>query len=262
MYQNTEHDRFRSEKRKDAFSRAAGWIRIMQAVGTDLLQVGSSDSPSISTDVHYLAADLRALSDLLQPHNFRLAYENWCWATTCPTWRSVWEVVQLVDRHNVGLCLDTFQTAGSECADPRTEDGLIAHDGEEGLHILKKTFEKSLTDLSKEVPADKIFFFQISDAYLPSPRIEDKIHEGGMRPRGWWSHSYRPLPFESGYLPVIEVTKAVLGTGFRGWFSTEVFDGGNDGKGKDESAESDLKEVARRAMKAHEKLMEEVVKGE
>ena len=232
----------------------------MQAVGTDMLQVGSSDSPPITTERHYLASDLRALSDLLRPHNFRLAYENWCWATACPTWRSVWEIVQLVDRSNVGLCLDTFQTAGSEYADPRTQDGLMTHNGEEGLQKLKRAFEKSLDELSKEVPADKIFFFQISDAYLPEPRIENKIHEGGMRPRGWWSHSYRPLPFEGGYLPVVEVTKAVLETGFKGWFSTEVFDGGKDGKGKDEKEESDLKEVAKKAMAAHKRLMEEVVK--
>lgn len=29
-----------SEERKDAFKRAKGWIRIMEAVGTDMLQVG------------------------------------------------------------------------------------------------------------------------------------------------------------------------------------------------------------------------------
>ena len=33
-----------SPERKDAFERAAGWIRIMQAVGTDMLQVRSQTS--------------------------------------------------------------------------------------------------------------------------------------------------------------------------------------------------------------------------
>ena len=32
----------RSPERRDAFERAEGWIRIMQAVGTDMLQVGHS----------------------------------------------------------------------------------------------------------------------------------------------------------------------------------------------------------------------------
>jgi sugar phosphate isomerase/epimerase len=31
-----------SEERKDAFTRAEGWIRIMEAVGTDMLQVRNS----------------------------------------------------------------------------------------------------------------------------------------------------------------------------------------------------------------------------
>ena len=31
-----------SPERKDAFSRAMGWIEIMKAVGTDMLQVGES----------------------------------------------------------------------------------------------------------------------------------------------------------------------------------------------------------------------------
>lgn len=66
-----------SNERKDAFERAKGWIRIMEAVGTDMLQVGSSDSPDISSDFHVLADDLRELCDLLAEHKFRLAYENW-----------------------------------------------------------------------------------------------------------------------------------------------------------------------------------------
>jgi sugar phosphate isomerase/epimerase len=38
-----------SEERKDAFTRAEGWIRIMEAVGTDMLQVRSlQNCPSIA----------------------------------------------------------------------------------------------------------------------------------------------------------------------------------------------------------------------
>jgi sugar phosphate isomerase/epimerase len=244
----------------------------MQAVGTDMLQVGSSilsdyridhscllqvgasDSIDISADKNGLASDLRELSDLMKPHDFRIAYENWCWATRCPTWSHVWEIVQLVNRDNVGLCLDTFQIAGSEWADPTKEDGIITHDGIEGLDQLEAKFERSLEKLSQTIPKDKIFFFQISDAYKPSTPIEDEIIDG-LKPRGRWSHDFRPLPFDSGYLPVVQVTKAILNTGYRDWFSTEVFDGGKDGKGKAESEEADLKAVARYAMNAHVKLM-------
>ena len=51
---------------------------------------------------------------MLAAHDFCLAYENWCWATSTPTWRDVYEIVQLTNRPNVSLCLDTFQTAGYE----------------------------------------------------------------------------------------------------------------------------------------------------
>jgi sugar phosphate isomerase/epimerase len=38
------------------------------------------------------------------------------------------------------------------------------------------------------------------------------------------------LLYGDGYLPVIDVVKAVLKMGFRSWFSYEVFDAGPDGK--------------------------------
>ena len=100
-----------SAERKDAFDRAKGWITIMAAVGTETLQVGPSDAEDINTDRQTLSSDLRKHADLLAAHNFRLAYENWCWATHAPTGKDMWEIVQLVDWPNVGLCLDTFQTA-------------------------------------------------------------------------------------------------------------------------------------------------------
>jgi sugar phosphate isomerase/epimerase len=116
-----------SKEREDAFSRAKGWIKIMEAVGTDMLQVstslpsssfpkltkqvGSSDSPNITSSQDKLALDLAELADLLAPHNFRLAYENWCWATHATTWSDVWNIVQKADRPNIGLCLDTFRAS-------------------------------------------------------------------------------------------------------------------------------------------------------
>ncbi|KAL2865951.1 uncharacterized protein BJX67DRAFT_356838 [Aspergillus lucknowensis] len=52
------------------------------------------------------------------------------------------------------------------------------------------------------------------------------------RPSRRWSHDYRPMPYDGGYLPIEAVERAVLKTGFRGWFSMEIFDGGQDGRGK------------------------------
>jgi hypothetical protein len=122
-------------------------------------QVGSSDSPSITSSTAQLAGDLAALADLLAPHSFRLAYENWCWATHVPTWRSVYDLVRVVNRPNVGLCLDTFQTAGSEWADPTTASGLIEEPGVSTSELQSK-FEKSLQELSETVPSEMIYFFR------------------------------------------------------------------------------------------------------
>ncbi|KAL0571000.1 hypothetical protein V5O48_010958, partial [Marasmius crinis-equi] len=66
-------------EREDAFDRARGWIRVMEAIETDLLQIGSTDSDpaGITSSFDDMAADLRELADLIAPKGFRIAYENW-----------------------------------------------------------------------------------------------------------------------------------------------------------------------------------------
>lgn len=208
-------------ERKDAFARAAGWLRIMSAAGTDMLQVGSSDSPSVTSHMDALANDLRALCDLAAPHNFRICYENWCWATHAPTWKDVWAIIQKVDRPNIGLCLDTFQSAGGEYGDPTTASGLIEN---VSTLDLEERWSASLHGLVATVPADKIYLLQISDAYRVQPPLANEPDKDGLRPRGQWSHDHRPLPYDGGYLPIVDFLRATLDTGFRGVLSVEVFD--------------------------------------
>ena len=156
---------------------------------------------------------------MLSVHGMRLAYENWCWATAAPTWRDVLELVQLTDCPNIGLCLDTFQTAGYEWGDPTASSGRV----ENG------TYFSDLKDLEK-IAAQKIYLLQISDAYRPPEPLSRDV-ENEMRPRARWSQSFRPMP-DKGYLPVVDMGSVVLRSGFRGWFSVEIFDGGPDGKGR------------------------------
>ncbi|TVY53040.1 3-dehydroshikimate dehydratase, partial [Lachnellula suecica] len=196
-----------SKERDDAFDRAKGWIEIMKAVGTDMLQVGSSDSPTITSSKEALASDLAQLADLLAPHSFRLAYENWCWATHAPTWASVWSIVQLANRPNIGLCLDTFQTVCGEYGDPTTASTLIADRGFQEKLTMNLT--ASLRDLKDNVPAEKIYVLQLSDAYRPpAPFKADgengEANEEGpdgsrIRARSKWSHDFRPYLYNEGY---------------------------------------------------------------
>ncbi|KAF2266319.1 xylose isomerase-like protein [Lojkania enalia] len=219
-----------TDGRKDAFERAKGWIRIMQAAGTDMLQVGSSDTPLEKLDRGKIVPDLRELADMLKEHGFKLAYENWCWSTHAPNWLDVWNIVKEADRPNAGLCLDTFQSAGGEWADPTTSSGLLEDVTKDQVD---KRFQESLNSLSNTISKDKIYLLQISDAYrVPFPFTKDR-DSSGLCPRGRWSHAFRPLPYNGGYLPVEDVVKAVLKTGFHSWFSYEVFDGGASGDGKD-----------------------------
>lgn len=56
------------------------------------------------------------------------------------------------------------------------------------------------------------------------PPIPDKPDASGLKPRVQWSHEYRPILYDGGYLPIEDFARAVLKTGFRGWLSMEVFD--------------------------------------
>ncbi|KAL6886110.1 xylose isomerase-like protein [Trichoderma longibrachiatum] len=206
-----------AEEREAAFQRARGWIRVMEALGTDMLQVGSSDADEISSSFDDLAADLSELADLLAEKGFRLAYENWCWATRAPNWKDVWQISRKANRSNLGLCLDTFQTAGGEYGDPSTASGVIEEIAREELD---GKWKQSMAELADSVRGDEIFLLQISDAYKMTPPLRND----GDKPRSAWSHDYRPLPFDGGYLPIQDVLGAVLRTGFSGWLSIEVFD--------------------------------------
>ncbi|KAK1235651.1 hypothetical protein PQX77_001116 [Marasmius sp. AFHP31] len=219
-----------SKEREDAFDRARGWMRVMEAVGTDLLQVGTSDADpdAICSSFDEFARDLGELADMMAEKGLRIAYENWCWAAHAPNWQDAWEIVKKVDRPNVGLCLDTWQSVGGEWADPTTASGLIESIPRAQL---EQRWKQSLAELSSTVPADKIYLLQISDAYKMDPPLEAKLvkvnDEVGVRPpRGQWSRGNRSLPYDGGYLhrPVKEFLQAVLDTGFRGYLSLEVFD--------------------------------------
>lgn len=105
--------------------------------------------------------------------------------------------------------------------------------------------------MAATIPPEKIFLLQISDAYKMDKPIEDKVDESGLRPRGQWSHDYRPLPYDGGYLPIVDFLQATLDTGFRSWLSIEVFDG--QGPQKYDA----MQPFADKAMKSVERMVSE-----
>ncbi|KFA51607.1 hypothetical protein S40293_03903 [Stachybotrys chartarum IBT 40293] len=231
-----------SKERDDAFARAQGWALVMEAAGTDMLQIGSSDSPDITSEVDQLTADFVELAEMFAKKGFRIAYENWCWSTHAATWKKIWDIVRRANRPELGLCLDTFQSAGLEWADPTAKSGLL-----EGQPNLEKQWQDSLADLSSTLPPEKIFLLQISDAYRMDPPLANDF-EGGQPPRSRWSHDCRPLPGR-GYLPVKEFLRAVLKTGFSGWLSMEVFDH------KEKQGNGDMEAYTKEAMRSLKELV-------
>lgn len=150
------------------------------------------------------------------------------------------------DRPNLGLCLDTFQIVGGEFGDPTTGTGLIE---DISRAELESRWRANLRELAAIVPPEKIFLLQVSDAYKMVPPIEMSKDNQGQLPRSKWSHNYRPLPFDGGYLPVHDVLRAVLNTSFRGWLSIEVFDSNERLK------DTDLEAFAKSAEESLRKLL-------
>ncbi|CAI6075865.1 unnamed protein product [Clonostachys chloroleuca] len=208
------------KERDDAFARARGWLEVMDAAGTDMLQLCSSDTEGISFSYNYLANDLAKLADIFAERGFRIAFKNHCWATHASTWGKIWEIVKKANRPNLGLCLNTFEIAASEYADPTTKSGLV----EELSRVeLESRWRSSLAALARTVPGRLIYILQVSDAYRMDPPMEEENRYQSQPAKSRWSDGYRPQPSE-GYLPVHIILRAILQTGFRGWLSMEVFD--------------------------------------
>lgn len=233
--------------RKQKMERAERWLKLMGLLHCTMLQVGSTDDQTTSSDFDVIANNLRELCQMAETYNVRVAYEPWCWGAHVNTWKHCYDIMKLVDRHNFGLNLDTFQIAGREWADPSEPSGLLNAENR------ATNLTDSLEELTRIVKPEEIFFLQISDAYKKHitkdyPDWTDETPEA----REIWSHSYRALPFDdtrTGYLPVKEVTQAILKTGFRGWFSYEVF--------LDEMKEMDfdLEAFSKLGLTSHEGLM-------
>lgn len=201
-------------------------MEICKLLGTDMMQIPSNFrlDDGISGDYDKVAEDLRELADIGLKHDppIRFVYEAMCWSTHAYTWQDGWLLVQKVDRPNFGLVLDAFHIAGWEYGDP-TINGGVRLNAEDRL-------SKSLEELVKTVPGDRVFYVQLVDAERVAPPIArdtgSPYYVEGQQPRMSWSRNCRLFPYETdkgGYLPIERVCQALLKTGFTGWISFELF---------------------------------------
>ncbi|PFH51622.1 hypothetical protein AMATHDRAFT_58735 [Amanita thiersii Skay4041] len=229
-------ENFYSDEEIDAaVDTAARWFDLMPYMGTDLLLICSnfieSGNPITSgrtTMEAYLDMQVRAfrrLGERAAKYGVRVGYEPLAWGTVVENWQQVWKVVSTVDMPNVGIILDSFNSLGNQYADPTMPDSLRPAP----LSVLLD----NLYLLSKTIPGHKIFFYQIGDAHRPRrPVLESPDAPARMT----WSRASRLFPLEkiqdpfgedawryTGFLPVVEMTRAIHATGYNGWWSLEVF---------------------------------------
>lgn len=192
---------------------------------------------------------MRYLAELGAQNNPKtnIAYEQWCFSPRkFSNWEETWKIVEKVvsgaialqikslhadgkNHPNLGMCLDSAQMAICPAYgfDPLTGKGCTDEDYQ---GLLKRL---------RALPADKIFYFEVSDVLAPKPPLThgsefDEWHakngaEG--KERMTWVMNARAVPYigrkygtgvrgldDMGKARVNEVFEAILSTGFRGAF--------------------------------------------
>jgi 4-hydroxyphenylpyruvate dioxygenase len=241
------------DEHKQRIEKLKLWFRIAKALGTDVIQIPGNflGKDKITGDLDVVVADLKEVADmgLKESPIIKFAYENLCWSTFFDTWEKAWDLVEKVDRPNFGMCLDTFNIAGRVYADPAAPDGKTPN--------AEADMKKSVEEMVKRVDVKKVFYIQVVDAEkMRSPLVEGHAFYAEDQPaRMSWSRNARLFAFEEGgYLPVLDVTKAIIeGLGYKGWVSMELFS-----RTMNEPGDEVPKGHARRARVAWEKLEKEI----
>jgi len=127
-----------ASQRKQVFDRIEYKFDLMQALGTDLLLVSSTDMVETSGDMNRIAADFHELGERAAKRGLRVGFEARVWGAHISDHLAAWRVVQLADQANVGLVLDSFHTLVGQ-GDPKT---------------------------IRDIPGERIFHVQLADAPL------------------------------------------------------------------------------------------------
>lgn len=210
------------------------WLEIVGILDSDAILVPSNflgpdpitGKARTTGDRDVIVDDLRQMADaaaLCSPP-VRIAYEAIAWGTHVSTWEQAWEIVRRVDRPNLGLALDTFNTAAAIYADPTTESGTVGNCTE----LARDNYRLSLARLGAELDMNKLFVVQIADGErLTRPLVPGHpFYVSGQPSRMSWSRNCRLFLCEArhgGYLPVVEMVQVLIALGWNGHLSYEVF---------------------------------------
>ncbi|GFZ51153.1 hypothetical protein JCM24511_08911 [Saitozyma sp. JCM 24511] len=211
--------------------KAERWLRLCSKLAVELIQVGSNDKADANLDQAKTARDLHWLAELgaKQTPVVKIAYESWCFSRNLDSWEQTWKVVQMADHPNLGLCLDTaqFPLAREYGWDPVT-GSASGWTTEQSTACLERL---------KTVPAEKIFYVEISDVLAPTVPLGkgsafDAWRSRTQSPRGdafVWAICGRPVPLvgkdagrsvrsqeDYGGARVVDALSAILSTGYRG----------------------------------------------
>lgn len=139
--------------------RAEAKVRLMKALGIEMILVCSNVATASFDDDDVAAEQLHRLGLLAETYGIRIAYEALAWGRFVNDFEHACRIVELVDLPNVGTCLDSF-------------------------HILSRNWDPSGIE---DIPAGKIFFVQLADA----PTLSMDVLS--------WSRHHRLFPGEGDF---------------------------------------------------------------
>ncbi|KAK7210905.1 hypothetical protein V2G26_018083 [Clonostachys chloroleuca] len=189
--------------------RAKEWMAVCLEFECTVIQTPSTFTKGADGDEAIIIGDFQALADLGTEQNppISIAYEALAWGLHVADWEESLRVVNLVNRPNFGLCIDTYHVLARVWADPRTPSGIRPG----GASALRDTIDR----FRKTCPKKKIIYVQLSDGEKMDPPIlpgHPAYKEDDEATFSWCLYGrVFPLEAEEGaYFPLKEILQAWL----------------------------------------------------
>ena len=97
-----------------AIERVKRKFQVLQQLGAETLLITSNTLPHALSEPTQIAADLSRLADLAAQQGLRIAYEPLPWSQQVADISTAFEMIQLANRDNLGLVLDSFSFYASQ----------------------------------------------------------------------------------------------------------------------------------------------------